>query len=596
MSSRAQQRSVRVASSNGFGSDEIRIAMLSPKLLLAAARTKGGVPDKVLATFPGASRVHRLDLQGARGDENEDLTLLCMELPHFREMDETTYAAAAGDEATLTPLLRMLCGLSAESRADAMSFVLHAAAASTGSWSGALSGRLFACRQLLRERLPRTPLTPDGPRAAYVDSLLAVDQTSFLIAGWLYDDEAAIVRATAVTPEGSRAELWGDLYLHPRPDVASFFAGRHSPAFPATGFRCFFTTEHPSRLRQGWVLELQNANGDVLEVDMPTIVDDPEAVRDAILAGLVVERLPKEELRGRHALPALSRLEERRRQRVEVVSVDQWGGAPASPDVTIVVPLYRRIDFVEHQLAQFSLDSDLHQADLIYVLDSPELSEQFRLFTEHLHELYRLPFRAVVLSENGGFSTANNIGASLGRGRLLLLLNSDVLPDRPGWLSRMREFHDSRPNVGAVGAKLLYEDESLQHAGLYFQRRAGSTLWNNEHHFKGLHRHFAPADVPREVDAVSAACLMIDRALYESLGGLRGIYVQGDYEDSDLCLRLLQGGRENWYVPEVELFHLEAQSYPGEQRLQQSEYNRWLQTHLWDDQIRQIVAAGDAQS
>jgi GT2 family glycosyltransferase len=70
--------------------------------------------------------------------------------------------------------------------------------------------------------------------------------------------------------------------------------------------------------------------------------------------------------------------------------------------------------------------------DLVYVLDSPELAEQAVQQAEGLARMYAVPFRLVLLRRNLGFADANNVGASYARGRLLLLLNSDVLPDRPG--------------------------------------------------------------------------------------------------------------------------------------------------------------------
>ena len=72
---------------------------------------------------------------------------------------------------------------------------------------------------------------------------------------------------------------------------------------------------------------------------------------------------------------------------------------------------------------------------------------------------------------------------------------------------------------------------------------------------------------------------MIDRDLYEEAGGLSHAYVQGGYEDSDLCLRLIELGRQNWYMPGAELYHLEAQSYTSERRKLAAAYNVWLHTH-----------------
>jgi len=73
--------------------------------------------------------------------------------------------------------------------------------------------------------------------------------------------------------------------------------------------------------------------------------------------------------------------------------------------------------------------------------------------------------------------------------------------------------------------------------------------------------------------------------VYERLGGLRGLYVQGDYEDSDLCLRLRDAGLECWYMPQVELYHLEGQSFLSPTRAASADYNRWLHTRLWNETI-----------
>jgi GT2 family glycosyltransferase len=192
-----------------------------------------------------------------------------------------------------------------------------------------------------------------------------------------------------------------------------------------------------------------------------------------------------------------------------------------------------------------------------------------------------------------GFGAAMNAGASVARGTLLLLLNSDVLPAEPGWLGRMQAFRDATPNIGALGPKLLYEDDSLQHAGLYFDRTlegptAGS--WANMHYYKGLHKDLPAANIARPVPAVTAACLLIEKDLYEQVGRLPDVYVQGDYEDSELCLRLQEAGRDNWYLPSVELYHLEGSSYSTEERGITASYNRWLQTRRMGQAIEDAMA------
>jgi GT2 family glycosyltransferase len=154
----------------------------------------------------------------------------------------------------------------------------------------------------------------------------------------------------------------------------------------------------------------------------------------------------------------------------------------------------------------------------------------------------------------------------------------------------MAAFYERQEAIGALGPKLLFEDDTLQHAGIKFQRPPGGGAWENEHYFKGLHRDLPAANVTRTVPAVSGACLMIARELFEEVGGLRGMFVQGDYEDTDLCLRLRERNLETWYLPEVELYHLEGQSYALETRHAMSRYNVWLHTRLWDSEIEKAMS------
>ena len=116
-----------------------------------------------------------------------------------------------------------------------------------------------------------------------------------------------------------------------------------------------------------------------------------------------------------------------------------------------------------------------------------------------------------------------------------------------------------------------------------------AAVWENQHYFKGLERTFRSANTARKVPGVTGACLMISRALYLEQGGLRGMYVRGDYEDSDLCLRLMTSGYDNWYLPDVELYHLEGQSYAPSIRRVANQYNMWLHSHIWGERITALI-------
>jgi GT2 family glycosyltransferase len=334
---------------------------------------------------------------------------------------------------------------------------------------------------------------------------------------------------------------------------------------------------------------MEDASGGVCETHAPDVVSDVLDARRGILAGIPLAALPAEQLMKTHVHPAVSRLQSRLRDATEVATVREYGVVPKTPEVSVIVPLYGRVDFVEHQLAQFVRDDEMRAVELVYVLDSPELAGELQRRAPQLAALYSVPFRIVELAHSSGFAAANQIGVRHTSGRLLLFLNSDVLPQAPGWLSQMTDFYDRTDQIGALGPKLLYEDDSLQHAGMYFvlpDDTALAGLWANAHYYKGMHRRLPAACVNRPVPAVTGACMMMERDLYSESGGFSDQYVQGDHEDSDLCLRLTELGRQNWYLADVELYHLEGQSYPDELRSRAALYNRWLHTRMWDDTLR----------
>jgi GT2 family glycosyltransferase len=510
--------------------------------------------------------------------------------------DNTTFALGPLElSQAMTDLQALVHGglawLDPARRDEVMAFVVSTLEEHRGTTNSLLlSKNLFLIRGTLRERLPSVKIERNQPEGMHVDNIMTLDERSFYVRGWARAQEGEITHLTAVSPEGARIELLDKVFRYPRADIVQFYGAPsiHQPLVK-DGFSAFFEVEAPSRLSSGWIFEMGTTAGRDVETVAPPLIRDSLTARNIILADLVYDRLPSENLMLNHVFPAVSRLQERSQATVEVESVVQYGTLNEAPDVSIIVPLYQRIDFLEQQLAQFVHDPEIFQAELIYMLDSPELTDALRDAAAQLFPLYRIPFKIVTLKQNAGFSAVNNVGASLARGRLLLLLNSDVLPEKPGWLGRMIEFYDSTPGIGALGPKLLFEDDSLQHAGVYFSPLADTSLWENMHYFKGLHRHLPVANVPRPVPAVTGACLMIDSDLYERFGGLRSIYVQGDYEDSDLCLQLVEAGYENWYLPDAELYHLEGQSQSVSSRQLHNRYNIWLHTRLWRERIGEVM-------
>jgi GT2 family glycosyltransferase len=137
-------------------------------------------------------------------------------------------------------------------------------------------------------------------------------------------------------------------------------------------------------------------------------------------------------------------------------------------------------------------------------------------------------------------------------------MHSDVLPMQSGWVKVMLAFRQCTPRAGAIGCRLLYPDGAIQHQGLLVAR--SGEAWRVRSPLKGLAAKLAEEPAPRAVSAVSTACLLIDRELFQQAGGFCGEYLAGEHEDADLCVRLAQSGRTNWLLPSVSMHHLESQS------------------------------------
>jgi GT2 family glycosyltransferase len=283
--------------------------------------------------------------------------------------------------------------------------------------------------------------------------------------------------------------------------------------------------------------------------------------------------------------------------------VRQANGKPAEvligqqqmhPIVSIVIPLYKVLEFLKSQLAAFASDRWLSEnAEVILVLDSPEQAVQVEDLLTGFYLLYGLPVRLIVMERNSGYALACNAGAEQARGRYLAMINSDVVPLNSGWLEQLCASLMMDETVGAVGGKLLYADNSIQHAGLKFiQDEKGR--WFNHHYFKGYPRQYRTASQSREVPGVTGACLVVSRADFETVGGFSTDFVIGDYEDSDLCLKIRQLNRKIYYIGDVELYHFERVSIKSNADYTHgvaSQYNRWLHQTRWQEVMSELMTS-----
>jgi GT2 family glycosyltransferase len=179
------------------------------------------------------------------------------------------------------------------------------------------------------------------------------------------------------------------------------------------------------------------------------------------------------------------------------------------------------------------------------------------------------------------FSAIINFAAKQAQGEYLLFLNNDTQVISPHWMGAMLE-HAQRPEVGAVGARLLYADGRIQHAGVFIM---GIPTAVAGHMFK-----FLPAKypgylaVPRMIQnctAVTAACMMVRRQVFESVGGFDQAF-RVAFGDVDFCLRLRDLGMLVVYTPLATLFHYESASRgtlhpPEDDRLFRDRWRRFFE-------------------
>jgi GT2 family glycosyltransferase len=373
-----------------------------------------------------------------------------------------------------------------------------------------------------------------------------------------------------------------------RYDFPGKVPGPNDTPLDATGFVAFIPGITGPRQQPRFLLRLHSG---VQHLIVPTIqpIDWPTG-RAAALRAVPPQHLTDDVIANSLA-PMLAEFQADSTARIGAATLKHIGTPNANPQVSIIVPLYRVLDFVRFQIAAFASDREIAtRCELIYVLDSPEQAGVVEHLLTGLHLVFGIPITLAVMPRNGGYSLANNRAAAVARAPVLALINSDVVPVDSGWMSTLVQRLGSGV-VGAVGPKLLFEDDSIQHAGLYFARDHRGR-WLNHHYFKGMPRHYRPATSERSVPGITGACVVMRRDLFEKIGGFTEDYVIGDYEDSDLCLKIRREGLDIVYVPDAELYHLERRSISENadyMRGVASQYNSWLHQQRWGDVMHNLM-------
>lgn len=228
--------------------------------------------------------------------------------------------------------------------------------------------------------------------------------------------------------------------------------------------------------------------------------------------------------------------------------------APDSPLVSLVIPTKKNSHIFQACIRSI-LEKTVYPHFEIVIVDNDAEQET----KEFLSRLRRNERCKIVVDEGPfNFSALINRGVENASGELVCLLNDDVEIDNPQWLDALVAF-GKHTKVGAVGAVLRYPDETIQHGGVIL-----GGLGIAAHSFVGCESadqsYMRLAAYPREVSAVTGACLLVEKEKYLSVGGLDEAHLKVNFNDIDLCLKLTERGLSNIVLPLSGLIHHESKS------------------------------------
>jgi O-antigen biosynthesis protein len=225
------------------------------------------------------------------------------------------------------------------------------------------------------------------------------------------------------------------------------------------------------------------------------------------------------------------------------------------PKVSILIPTRDALDITRNCVNSVLEKTQYANYDIILLDNQSELPETLAWFAE----ISQHPKIKVLRYDHVfNYSAINNFGATAADAELLCLLNNDTEVINADWLTEMAQ-HAIRPDIGCVGAKLFYPDDTIQHAGvvLGLWGLAGHSHKNYDKNSRGYQHRLMSV---QNMSAVTAACLVVRKALYFQVGGLEEQHLTVAFNDVDLCLKIHQAGYRNVWTPYAQLYHYESKT------------------------------------
>ncbi|MBA2520672.1 MAG: glycosyltransferase family 2 protein [Chloroflexia bacterium] len=247
------------------------------------------------------------------------------------------------------------------------------------------------------------------------------------------------------------------------------------------------------------------------------------------------------------------------------------GALPAAAACSIIIPVHNKASLTRQCLETLLAQADLGIEREIIVVDDGSSD-----LTPRLLQSYDARITVITNSPGQGFAGACNAGAAAATKPYLVFLNNDTIPRRR-WLAELVRYARAHPAAGLIGAKLLFPDDTVQHAGVAI----GHDRYPR-HLYIGFPGQHPAVNKSRQFPAVTAACVLIRHEVWSELGGFDTGYHNG-WEDVDLCLRARAAGHEVHYCHESVVYHLESVS--RDVRAPEERANRERYAARWRDQV-----------
>lgn len=223
-----------------------------------------------------------------------------------------------------------------------------------------------------------------------------------------------------------------------------------------------------------------------------------------------------------------------------------------NPLISIIIPNKDQCDILDQCLK--SIEQSTYKNYEIIIVENNSVEDKTFAYYDQIQSEH---IRVIRWEKGFNYSAINNFGVEHSNGDFILLLNNDVKIISRDWLEEMIS-HCQRPEVGIVGAKLYYPDHTIQHAGIIIGIGgvAGNIFAGMPGRYTG---YFHKASIQQDLSAVTAACMMVKRSVFQEAGGLEE-ELQVAFNDVDFCLKVREAGYLVVYDPYVELYHYESKT------------------------------------